>query len=601
MTDQTALPRWDLSRVFPGLDSPELADAVRALVRQLDDLDAYLDQHRIARGAPAAGPAAVGPAISGYLERQDALLRAYLTVRSYLWSFVTTDSFNDAARRRYSELQLLGVRLEQQGVRFAGWLGERADVLPALSAGGGALGQHAFYLKETAEQSRYLMSEVEEGLASELGVSGAQAWSKLQGTVCSQLSVPFERQGVSQALPLPALQNLYHDPDPEVRQRAYAAELAALASVREPLAACLNGVKGAAVTLARRRGRQDPLHAALDDNRIDRATLEAMLGAMSDSFPAFRRYLKKKAERLGRPALPWHDLLAPVSAAERAFTFPQAEAFVTEHFGRFSPRLASFARRAFAERWVDAGPRAGKRGGAFCMGVPGVEESRVLMNFDGSLDQVFTLAHELGHGFHNACLTGQPMLLRRLPMTLAETASIFCETIVTEAMLAEAAGPAEELAILETFLIGSTQVVVDISSRFRFESEVFARRAQAELSADDLNDAMLRAQAETYGDGLDPQARHPYMWTWKPHYYYAGLSFYNFPYAFGLLFGTGLYALYRQRGQAFVPDYEALLARTGQATAADLAGRFGIDLRGRRFWEDSLAVIQQRIDRYCEL
>ena len=589
-----ALPHWDLGNVYPGLDSDGLAAATRSLIDQLDALDAYLDEHGISKnGRPAdAAPEALAAVAAGYLERADALLRLYTTVRSYLWSFVTSDSFNTTAKRLYSEFQRLGVRLQQQGVRLEGWLGGLGETLAAVIPAQALTRQHAFFLQEAAEQSRYLMSEAEESLAAELGVSGAQAWSKLQGTVCSQLSVPFERQGKLEQLPLPALQNLCHDPDPDVRRRAYEAELAALAAVREPLAACLNGVKGAALTLSQRRGRPDPLHGALDDSRIDRATLEAMLGAMTDSFPAFRRYLKKKAERLGRPTLPWYDLLAPVGARERTFSFAEAEAFIVDQFGRFSPRLADFARQAFAGRWVDAEPRSGKRGRAICKSLPSVEASRVLKN---------NLAHELGHGFHNACLAGQPMLLRSLPMTLAETASIFCETIVTEATLAEASGPAEELAILETFLIGVTQVVVDISSRFRFEAEVFARRAQAELSADDFCDLMLKAQAATYGDGLDPEIRHPYMWTWKPHYYYPSLSFYNFPYAFGLLFGIGLYALYRERGAAFIPAYEALLAHTGQGKAADLAGRFDIDLRGRAFWENSLKVIERRIDRYCEL
>lgn len=597
----TPLPHWDLTNVYPGLESEALAAGLRSLTEQLDALEAYLAAHQITSAAPAAAPDTLAPVIAGYLERQNAALRHYATVRSYLWSFITTDSYNAAAKHLYSKLQRQGVRLEQIGVRFAGWLGVNAAALPAVCAADAAARQHAFFLQEAAEQSRYLMSEGEEALAGELGVSGAQAWNKLQGTVCSQLSVPFEQAGVTRPLPLPAVQNLYHDPDPDVRRRAYEAELAALASVREPLAACLNGVKGAALTLAKRRGRPSVLHETLDDSRIDAATLEAMLGAIDASLPAFRRYLQRKAARLGKPALAWYDLHAPLGASERTFTFPEAEAFIVDQFGRFSPGLAGFAQRAFAGRWVDAEPRDGKRGGAFCMGVPALEESRVLMNFDGTLDSVFTLAHELGHGFHNACLAGQPMLLRSVPMTLAETASIFCETIVTEALLAEAGGPAEELALLETFLLGTTQVVVDIASRYRFESAVFARRAQAELSAEDFNTLMVNAQTETYGDGLAPDARHPYMWAWKPHYYYAGLSFYNFPYTFGLLFGTGLYALYRERGAAFVSAYEALLAHTGQANAAELAARFGIDLRGRKFWEDSLRIIERRIDRYCEI
>jgi len=330
---------------------------------------------------------------------------------------------------------------------------------------------------------------------------------------------------------------------------------------------------------------------------------------MRDSFPVFRRYLRAKAARLGQEALPWWDLFAPVVApgtaggagGERHFTFAQAEQFIDQQFSPFSSRLAGLAQRAFANRWIDAEPRAGKRGGAFCMWVPGVRESRVLCNFDGTLDQLFTIAHELGHAFHNECSAGQLPLQTLTPMTLAETASTFCETLVTEAALAAATSPAEELSILETFLIGATQIVVDITSRFLFEQEVFERRAQAELSADDFCEIMLRVQRETYGDGLDQRYLHPYMWTWKPHYYRAEMAFYNYPYAFGLLFGIGLYALYQSRGPAFVADYEALLASTGQASPAELAARFGIDIRQPQFWRDSLAVIERRIDRYISL
>jgi pepF/M3 family oligoendopeptidase len=379
--------------------------------------------------------------------------------------------------------------------------------------------------------------------------------------------------------------------------------LAAWEAVKEPLAAAMNGVKGAKTTLDRRRGRTDALHSALDDARMDRATLEAMLGAMQAAFPAFRRYLRRKAQRLGHAALPWWDLYAPVVPADavRSFSFDEAEHFVVEQFETFSGDLAGLARRAFRERWIDAEPRAGKRGGAFCAYLPLVQESRVLVNFDGSLDQVFTIAHELGHAYHNHCLAPKQALQRLTPMTLAETASTLCETIVTHAALATARGPQEELAILETDLIGATGVIVDIYSRFIFEREVFERRAQAELSAAELSELMLRCQREAYGDGLDPAHLHPYMWTWKPHYYRTDISFYNFPYAFGLLFGIGLYALFQQRGPAFVPDYNALLASTGEAAPADLAARFGIDLRTPEFWQASLAVIEKRIERYLEL
>ncbi|HMN62588.1 MAG TPA: M3 family metallopeptidase, partial [Anaerolinea sp.] len=307
-----------------------------------------------------------------------------------------------------------------------------------------------------------------------------------------------------------------------------------------------------------------------DGARIDRPSLKAMLGTMHNSFPTFRRYFHAKARRLGKEKLAWWDVFAPAGKAERTFSFEEARSFILQNFAAFSPDLEAFARRAFDHRWIDAEQRKGKRGGAFCMGVPGVKESRVLCNFDGSLDQVSTIAHELGHAFHNECMyaAGKTELQQQTPMTLAETASIMCETIVVEAALRQAASPEEELNILETGLIGDAQVIVDIYSRYLFEKEVFERREAAELSPEELCEIMERAQKATYGDGLDERYLHKYMWTWKPHYYSADRSFYNFPYSFGLLFGIGLYALYQQRGPAFVPAYQRLLASTGEAPAA---------------------------------
>jgi pepF/M3 family oligoendopeptidase len=534
----------------------------------------------------------------------NALLRLFGTLRAYIHSYVSTDSYNTTARRLMSELEPLGVRLERAEVLFRGWIGtvaQQSELHEEALARKGSVQEHTFYLQETAEQSRYLMGEAEETLASELALSGIRAWQKLQGVVTSQLKAVFGRDGEMEELPITVVQNLRTDPDGEVRRRAYETELAAWEGVREPLAACLNGVKGTQAALNKRRGRTDALHQPLDQARIDRDTFEAMLGAMYDSFPAFRRYWQAKAARLGSEKLPWWDLFAPVGRSERRYSYDEAQEFILAHFGSFSDRLATFARRAFENHWIDAEPRDGKRGGAFCMGVPAVDESRILCNYDGSLDQVFTLAHELGHGYHNECQVGRAPLQRRTPMTLAETASIFCQNIVTDAVLAQAADAQEELAILEIFLVDAAQVIIDIYSRYLFEKEVFERRAEAELSADDFCEIMTCAQQETYGAGLDARYLHPYMWAWKPHYYRVDLSFYNFPYAFGLLFGLGLYAIYRDRGSAFLPEYDDLLRSTGEGTAADLAARFDIDIRQRGFWENSLRVVEERIDRYLEL
>lgn len=595
-------PRWDLSNVYPSLDSEAFKRDFDEIIGLIDDLDAYLSE-TCSKLDSGSDPDLRAVSISTLIDKFNAVIRLADTLEAYIYSFIATDSYNDEAKRLYSEFQQVDVHLWKQRMRFQSYLGSIADTLSEVITLDPNAKEHAFILNEYAEQSRYLMSEAEESLAADLSLSGINAWSKLQGTVTSQLSVDFELDGEVRTLPMPALVNLHSHPDGEVRRRAYLAEIEAWESVSEPLAAAMNGVKGATSTLDQRRGRQDNLHSALDKARIDPDTLDAMLNAMYTSFPIFRKYLRAKAARLGVERLPWWDIFAPTGKSSRSYSFAEARDFILENFNSFSPDLASFANQAFKSNWIDAEQRTGKRGGAFCMPILGVKESRILCNFDGSLDQVFTIAHELGHAYHNECIyrANKTPLQRSTPMTLAETASIMCETITFEAVVSQVEDPQEELAILETSLIGDTQVIVDIYSRYLFEKLVFERRAKAELSVEELNEIMESAQKATYGDGLDENHLHKYMWTWKPHYYRSGLSFYNFPYAFGLLFGIGLYAIYKQRGEDFIPDYVDLLTNTGEAKAAELAARFGINIRKQDFWENSLQVIGKRIERYLEL
>ncbi len=596
------LPHWDLSNVYPGLDSKQLSAASSDLARLIDSIARHHDEQ--CAPSSASTPAVdLGRTLDRAVELFNEAFPLSGSLQIYIESFTSTNSYDTAAAKKLSELEIVQVRLQQEWTRFKGWIPTIAEALPRALEQGKAAREHSFVLTECAEQGRYLMGTPEEMLAAELFLSGSNAWSKLQRTVTSQMIVEIELDGAMQKLPMPAVLNLRTHPDESVRRRAWEAEMREWPKVSEPLAACINGVKGSANTLNRRRGRADYLHASIDGARIDRPTLEALLDAMKGSLPMFRRYFKAKAARLGKERLAWWDLFAPCGAAGDGSTWAETRALILTNFGSFAPSLRAFAERAFDGSWIDAEPRDGKTGGAFCSAVPLVKESRILCNFDGTLEQVSTVAHELGHGYHNDCAyrAGKTELQQSTPMTLAETASIMCETIVNESLRARASDPAVELALLENALINDSQIIVDIYSRFLFEKEVMERRVKSELTAEDLCDIMSRAQEAAYGDGLDPRFRNPWMWTWKPHYYFPQMDFYNFPYAFGLLFGTGLYALYRARGSAFVADYEKLLASTGEARAADLAARFGIDIRTRAFWDSSIGIIGARIERYCAL
>jgi len=394
---------------------------------------------------------------------------------------------------------------------------------------------------------------------------------------------------------------LAYDPDRSIRMAAYKAELQTWKSVEVPLAACMNSIKGEVQTLSRLRNWNSPMEPALFSANIDRPTLEAMLSAVRRAFPDFHRYFRAKAKLVADPsasALPWFDLFAPIAEETKRWEYREAMQFVAEQFHTFSAKMGSFAEKCFADNWIDAPPRAGKVDGAFCMGMrPG--ESRILMNYKSSFGSVRTLAHELGHGYHNLCLQNRTPMQRETPMTLAETASIFCETVVNQAGIAKAS-PQEQLALLEGSLQGFAQTIVDVIGRMYFEQAVFDGRQKRELSADELCTLMLDAQEQSYGAGLDPNLRHPYMWAVKPHYY-SGRSYYNFPYTFGLLFSLGLYSRYQAEGDSFKGAYDELLGGTGLADAASLAETFGIDIRSEAFWNSSLNTIRADIDRFCNL
>jgi len=596
------LHRWDLTSIYPSIESKELKAALKKYGGQIDEMDAFLT--KTGKTTAKSPSKKIGKLLGEAVTRFNEIFTLAGTIGPFLHAHVAVDSRDQAATRLLSEYEQYSVKSSVLSTKLHNWIAILGPtVLKKAVPADPSAASHAFFLFESLEQARFLMSEAEELLAAELTLSGGRAFGKLQGTLTSQLTVDFELDGQVKKMPIPALINLRSHPDEATRRRGYETENIVWEKAKETLAFCLNGVKGETLILDKKRGRIDNLHASLDSARMDRKSLGAMLEAMRDSFPVFRKYLKHKAKKLGKEQLAWWDLSAPLGKSDKVYSLEEARDFIVENFGRFSPELGDFAKRAFDQGWIDAEPREGKRAGAFCMGVERIHESRILANFEGSFNEVSTLAHELGHAFHNECAyqAGKTPLQQSTPMTLAETASIMCERIIVEAALRASPRPEDALVLLEAQLNNATMVIVDIYSRYLFEKEVFERRIKSELTADDFCQIMERAQKETYGEGLDPRFLQKFMWTWKPHYYTSGYSFYNYPYAFGLLFATGLYGIYEKRGEAFVPDYKHLLASTGENRAAELADRFGLNIRTKPFWSKGLAVIGQNVERFCAL
>lgn len=460
------------------------------------------------------------------------------------------------------------------------------------------LTSYAYLLRNMAEDNRHLLSgDVEEALAK-MDISGGAAWSSLQGYLTS--SVEADLGG--KKLTLSEVRNLAHSPSREERKAAYEAELACYDKIKDSVAYALNSIKMQDISECELRGFASPLAKTLYYARMKEETLNALLEAMTEYMPQFWRYLRLKAEKLGyADGLPWYELFAPLGKSTKRYTTEEARDYLITVFSSFSPDMAEMMKRAFAEDWIDFYPRNGKVGGAFCEALNSKKEFRVLTNFSGSFSDLVTLAHELGHGYHDFMVHDNEPLNMEYSMPVAETASTFNENVITGYAIDHTGDEKEKLALIESQLSDTAQIMCDIYSRFLFESEVVERRRDSFLFADELNEIMLDAQKKAYGNGLDENCLHPYMWVCKSHYYSADLGFYNYPYAFGGLFARGLFAKYKKEGSVFVENYKKMLKNTPVMSVEDVAKICGIDLTDKEFWMMSLHSYDAEIDEFERL
>ena len=459
------------------------------------------------------------------------------------------------------------------------------------------LKDYEFYFAEAKQQYKHLLSDELEDVIAKFSISGGDGWEQLFEAMTSGVEGEFKGEKVT----LSEIRNMAYDADAVVRKEAYETELKMYDTIKEPIAFALNNIKQQVLTETSLRGFESPLAQTLEASRMSRQTLDALLEAIREYLPQFRAYLKHKASLLGHEnGLPFYDLFAPIGESSRRFTIEESKEFLLENFKGFSEDLAQMTKEAYENNYIDFLPRKGKVGGAFCSNLPFIKQSRILTNFSGSLSDVVTIAHELGHAYHGLHIENHRVLNQEYSMPVAETASTFNENIVMNTVISEASD-AEKVALLESQLQDTTQIIVDIYSRYLFESAVFENREKSFMFSKDLEQLMLDAQKEAYGDGLDPDAMHPYMWACKPHYYSSGLSFYNFPYAFGGLFSKGLYAIYQEQPEGFVEKYQELLRATTVTSAEDTAKVLGVDVTDSAFWKKALAQVADNIEQFIAL
>lgn len=586
--------KWNLKNIYESFESESFLSDYNSLDKDIETLNNYAKNNFREESAIN---------ISNFINLLNLLYLKFTKLYNYA-SLNLSVNVKDTKAIRYDELLFKKLPyIKEAEVKFKKYLNSVYDIDDLISKNDN-LKEYEFFIKECIKESSHMLSNEEEVLLSKLQSTGSNSFSNLHGQLTSTLMVDINMDGEDKKLPLPMIRNLAYSEDKEIREKAYYAEINAYKNIDLSAAACINGIKGEVILISKEKRYSSPLDMTLENSRMEKETLDVMIEAMVESLPIFRKYFKKKADLLGHAeGLPFYELFAPLNRGngkEKEYSVEDARAYITSNFRTFSDKLASFADNAFEKRWIDGDIRDGKRGGAFCSNIHSIGESRILSNFSGTFSDVLTLAHELGHGYHGDCLKNEEYLNSNYPMPIAETASIFCETIVKRAAIKDG-NEDEVFSILESSISDSAQVIVDILSRYYFESSVFNIREDHSLSVEELKEEMVNAQIKAYGDGLDKNFLHPYMWLCKPHYYYVDSNFYNFPYAFGELFSKGLYSIYLEKGEEFIPEYDKLLSITGKNSLIDIAKIMGVNLNSIEFWRGSLKLIEEDIEKFINM
>ncbi len=578
--------QWNLEVLYKGFDDPQYSADFAQGQKLLGEFAAFAAD--IENREPAQ-------ALRESIQRQEEIEELVMKMGSYASLRQSANTKDPEAGSQMGRLMAAYSAVAAPMAKVKKWTSQLPNLQELVEADS-FLQPYKFMFENIARDSKYLLSGRGEEIMARMRLSGGNAWSDLQSYLTS--TVPVSYRGTT--INLPSVRNLAYDPDPQVRKDAYEAEIACYERIRDAVAFALNSIKLETISDCKLRGYASPLDRTLENSLMKKETLQAMLSAMDDYLPKFWQYLKAKAKALGHEkGLPWYDLFAPMGSSSTKFTVEQARDYLVNLYAGFDKELADMVAEAFDNEWIDFYPREGKVGGAFCAGVESIGQSRILTNFDGSFSDVVTLAHELGHAFHNQCIREHRPLNKDYSMPVAETASTFNECVVMASAIEKAADKDEKIALIESQLQDATQIICDIYSRYRFEAMVFENREEKFMDADTLCAFMLDAQRQSYGDGLDVSCQHPYMWVCKSHYY--GPTFYNFPYAFGGLFARGLYAQYEKEGESFIPKYKKLLYTTPIATAEDTALVADIDLTDKAFWAAALQTIADQIDLFCEL
>lgn len=592
---KNTIPHWNMQQIWKSFSDSEYKKSIEKLQQLIKQISVHVKN-------PIKD---FNQFLKIYLSMDNELGSLSESLYAYSYSIYATDTTNTDSLNNMALLEELQVSIADYQLVFRQILKENQTKLSSFFHSFPEYKKYEFILEDEISYFNHQMERKEESIANDLQRFGGDAWSKLHEQIISNMVDKETGKTFNQ------LRNDAYSPDRNIRKESYYKEIALLEQNQIAISSALNNIKGATISLNKKRnwgdGFEGAINRSLFSSRLSRKSLDALISAIEDSIPMWQEYLFEKAKALNlkdekgnSEKCSFYDIFAPLitesSDKEKDWTYQEAKEFIINKFSEFSSHMGDFVKTAFEENWVDAEIRKGKVGGAFCIDFPLQKVSRILTNFSGTTSDILTLAHELGHAYHHFCIKDLDYNLCSYPMTLAETASIFSETMVTNSML-KTANLSEKINLLEMHLSDSCQTLLDILSRFYFEKSVFEERENKELVAEDFCRLMNDAQNKTYGNSLT-ETKHPYLWAVKTHYYSPSLDFYNFPYAFGQLFALGLYSQYKDSPKEFPSQYQELLKNTGSMTCEEVCKLAGFDITTKDFWLSGIKELKLEFEEW---
>lgn len=586
---------WDLDVFFPGgSESPQLREHLNLITPKIVTFEEKVQHFQVPNSIEDQEK------IARIIEEINEIRLNIGQARSFISCLLAQDTADKKASLLQGEISSLNARFSSAMQKVQKILSKTDDVIWHGLLETESLSKFEFILNEWRNQAKQKLSEEEESLITALTTDGYDSWGHLYNSLVGDMKVKIKLDGEEKELSIGQANNLKSHKDEPIRKEAFAALEAAWSGNEDTFAKILNHLAGFRLQVYKKRGWDHVLQEPLASNRMKQETLDAMWGAIAKHKQPFVDYLNQKAKLLGKEKIEWSDLSAPVTKSTQKIPFQEAADFILRHFGQFGPELESFSRKAFEEGWIEAEDRPNKRVGGFCTSLPLAEQSRIFMTYSGTIGNMATLAHELGHAFHSYAMRSVEGLNRLYAMNVAETASTFAEMIVFDAAVKETTSDEEKIYLLEEKVKRSMMFFMNIHARFLFETRFYEERKNGMVSAARLNELMEKAQKEAYAGALD--VVDPHAWASTLHFYITYAPFYNFPYTFGYLFSLSIYAKALEEGKGFEEKYMALLRDTANMSAEDLAMKhLGEDITQEAFWEKGIALSVKDAEEFIRL